>query len=377
MIIMALDHVRDFFNEGTLYVDPANMETTTPILFFTRWITHFCAPTFVFLAGTAAFMYGQKVRNKTQLSRFLLTRGLWLIFVEVVIINFAWTFDISFSFAFLQVIWAIGCCMIFLSGIIWLPVWLGIGVSFLMVFGHNLLDGFTMEGMSAGAIAWYILHQFSFLVLNDGQRLLFFAYPLVPWIGVMALGYYMGNWFKSDYPAEQRVKNLVRWGLGLCALFLVFRIFNIYGDPNPWETQRSAIYTFLDFWNTSKYPPSLLFLCMTLGPTLLLLAWVDNKSFSRSNPMIVFGKVPFFYYVIHFYFIHLFAFFLYGVNGHPVSDMILSATSFMDGHLGEMGFPLWVTYLIWMGLVVFLYFPCRWYANLKARRKDLVILSYL
>ncbi len=377
MIIMALDHVRDFFNFGLFYVDPTDMATTTPILFFTRWITHFCAPTFVFLAGTAAFLYGNKVQNKKQLSRFLLSRGLWLVVVEIVIIGFAWDYDITFSMTALQVIWAIGCSMIFLSGLVFLPNWFGIGLGASMVLFHNLLDGIQMEGDSFQAVLWSILHQQNFLVYDQGPRALFIAYPLIPWLGVMALGYYVGAWFKKEYPSEKRFRNLWQWGLAMCLAFVALRFFNIYGDGYEWTSQKSAMFSFLDFLNTTKYPPSLLFLCMTLGPAFLLMAWAEGKSFSWKNPMIVFGKVPFFYYVLHFYIIHTLAVIIFTLSGYPIGFWFMDTSSFLSGEMATAGFPLWVTYAVWIFVVSSLYFPCRWYANLKAGRKELVILSYL
>src|ERR1051325_7970669 len=222
MVIMALDHVRMFFGLGTWYSEPTDLGTTTPLLFFTRWITHFCAPTFVFLAGTSAFLYGRKRSNVKETAIFLLTRGLWLVFVELVIVNFAWTFDLTYSFRILQVIWAIGISMIALSILVFLPNWAILSLGMLLVLGHNLLDSITFQGSSAGDMIWYALHQPK-AVFIDPSHLINFVYPVLPWIGLMALGYGCGTFYQKDFPAEQRRRWLLSLGSGEILLFIILR----------------------------------------------------------------------------------------------------------------------------------------------------------
>ena len=240
MVIMALDHVRDYFHLGAFNYDPVNMETTNPVLFFTRFITHYCAPNFIFLAGTSAFLYGVK-KTKKELSKFLISRGLWLIFVEVVIMNFLWWFDISYGFVNLQVIWAIGICMVLLGLIIYLPKKLILIIGLLMVFGHNLLDGIILQGTSFKSIIWYLLHQQNYI--SAGIRTIGITYPIVPWIGVMALGYCFGELYKSGFDVQKRKKWLLGLGIASLSMFLIFRGFNIYGDPIPWSVQKDGTFT--------------------------------------------------------------------------------------------------------------------------------------
>lgn len=241
MTFMALDHVRMYFALGTWYVEPTDLSTTTPLLFFTRWITHFCAPVFIFLAGTSAFLHGTKKTSTKELSWFLFTRGLWLIFAELVIVNFAWTFDITYSFLILQVIWAAGISMIVLSALIFLPNTLNLGIGMILVFGHNLLDSIQMQEKTIWDFIWYTLHQPKFLTL-DANHVVNFVYPVLPWIGLMALGYVCGTLYKKDFPAEKRKRWLVSIAIGALILFVTLRAFNIYGEPSNWEQQNSPAF---------------------------------------------------------------------------------------------------------------------------------------
>jgi uncharacterized membrane protein len=231
MVLMALDHVRMYFGEGMWYAEPTNLATTTPLLFFTRWITHFCAPVFVFLAGTSAFLYGVDKERK-QVAWFLFTRGLWLLFVEVVIVTFAWTFDIHFSFIILQVIWAIGLSMIVLSALIFLPVQAIIIIGFLVVFGHNTLDTIAIQGKEIPEYVWYALHQPGRIRLD--QRLINIVYPVLPWMGLMALGYTAGYLYRTEFSPARRRFWLLASGIGAVFLFILLRSFNSYGEPVPW-----------------------------------------------------------------------------------------------------------------------------------------------
>jgi uncharacterized membrane protein len=262
MVTMALDHVRDYFHLGAWLSDPTDLEHTSGVLFFTRWITHFCAPVFIFLAGTAAFLYGAKQNDKHQLFKFLLSRGIWLIFLEIIVNNFIWTFDFAYTYPVLQVIWAIGFSMVCLSFLIYLPKRLLLLIGFLLIAGHNLLDSLVMEGNSFKAILWYILHQKSTISIGD-NFMMDFGYPVLPWIGVMTLGYCLGSFYQKGYSAELRKKYLLILGTGALFLFVIIRGINVYGDLKPWVSQGDVFYTFLSFLNTTKYPPSLLYLLIT------------------------------------------------------------------------------------------------------------------
>ncbi len=375
MIIMALDHVRDFFHEDGFLADPTNMETTTPLLFFTRFITHYCAPVFVFLAGTAAYLYGSK-KSKGELSRFLFTRGLWLIVVEIVVNNFFWWFDLSFGIINFQVLWAIGFSMICLAALIHLPVKALLVIGGLIVVGHNLLDGIVKDGYSWEAIGWYMLHQQQFLPLS-ATRIIIFNYPVLAWIGVMVLGYCLGTLYRSGADPAIRKKWLLRLGLGAIALFFLLRGINIYGDPAPWATQRNGVYTLLSFFNVTKYPPSLSFLLITLGPGLLFLYTTESVRSRVSSLILVYGRVPFFYYLLHILVIHLAALLTMAITGDNWRLMILNMEVLSTGALASYGYSLGVVYLVWIGIVLLLYPVCRWYMRYKAANRDKWWLSYL
>ncbi len=375
MIIMALDHTRDYFHLGSFFVDPTNLATTTPILFFTRFVTHFCAPLFVFLAGTSAFLYGRK-KTKPELFKFLFTRGIWLIFLEIVVNNFIWTFDITYSLPVFQVIWAIGFSMVCLSFLIYLPKKIIIVIGIILVAGHNLLDGIVMQGSSFKAIVWYILHQDQFLVLGPNKMILF-HYPLIPWIGLMALGYCFGILYSKGFDATRRKKWLLGLGFGSIALFFILRGINEYGDLVPWTIQKNGITTILSFFNTTKYPPSLIFLLMTIGPSLLFLYLIENVKNKVTDFFVVFGRVPLFFYFLHVLVIHIVAIIGILIFGGNWQDMILTADVFMNEKLINYGYPLYIVYLLWIGLIIFLYPFCKKYMVYKLSHKEKWWLSYL
>jgi uncharacterized membrane protein len=374
MVIMALDHVRDYFHAGAFVSDPSDLETTTPVLFFTRFITHFCAPVFIFLAGTSAFLYG---RNKTrnQLFRFLFTRGLWLIFIEITLMSFLWWFDINFQFFNLQVIWAIGLCMVVLSLLIYIPIKFLIPIGLVLIFGHNLLDGITVSGNSFGSVLWYILHQSAFVQFGDTW--VSFLYPILPWIGVIALGYCFGTLYHREFHAATRKKWLLYLGIGSISLFFLLRGINMYGDMIPWAVQDSGMYTVLSFLQLTKYPPSLLYLLITLGPSFIFLYFAENIRTRASKFFLVFGRVPFFYYVLHVLVIHLAAIMGLIITGKDWKLMILTPDKLESGALAGYGYSLGITYLVWIGIVLALYPVCNWYMNYKARNRDKWWLSYL
>lgn len=376
MIIMALDHVRMYFALGTWYAEPTNLATTTPLLFFTRWITHFCAPVFVFLAGTSAFLYGRKRGNVKQTAWFLFTRGLWLIFVELVIVNFAWTFDITYSLRILQVIWAIGVSMIVLSALVFLPNSVIFVIGLVLVFGHNLLDSVTMQGSSALDIIWYALHQ-PHTGLTASGHVINFVYPVLPWIGLMALGYEFGTLYQPEVAVEQRRRWLLLIGIGATLLFILLRGFNSYGEPHPWRAQNTAIFSVMSFLNTTKYPPSLQFLLMTMGPALIFLSAFEAAGNIRIKPVVVFGRVPLFFYVLHLYLIHGLATLLLIFMGHDWHEYIFSANGIRSGTLSNFGLPLKLVYIIWILVVVLLYPICRWYQTYRENNHSKQWLSYL
>lgn len=362
MIIMALDHTRDFFHKDAFTQDPLNMDTTTPILFFTRWLTHFCAPTFVFLAGTSGWF--QHLRKpKKSLSLFLVKRGLWLIVMEMTLVNFSLWFDIHFGVVALQVIWAIGISMVFLGLAVWLPFAAIFGIGLLLVLGHNALD-FWEQGRQTVPIWYALLHRPGVYPITAEHQLLL-TYPSLAWTGLMLLGYCFGNLFTAYEGAQRR--NILTWlGLGVILFFIVLRGSNSYGNPESWSTQKNGLFTVLSFLNTRKYPPSLLFICMTIGPAILFLAWAGNAKNRLTGFITVYGRVPFFYYVLHFYLIHLISAALTLTRGHTLADGIYKAPSLIPNFIypGE-GYSLPFVYAMWLLIVVALYPLCKWFSNYK------------
>ncbi|TYA65985.1 DUF1624 domain-containing protein [Seonamhaeicola marinus] len=374
MVIMALDHVRDYFHYGSFFSDPTNLETTTPFLFFTRFITHYCAPVFIFLAGTSAFLYGQKT-TKNQLFKFLITRGFWLIFLAVFVNNFLWKFDVSYSFIILQVIWAIGLCMILLSVTVYLPVKYILAIGAILVIGHNALDGITMQGSSFKSIVWYILHQQQFLPIGD--RFFAFAYPIIPWFGLITLGYCFGTLYKKNFNPILRKKYLIIIGILAIVAFFILRGLNVYGDLAPWTSQNTTAKTIMSFFKVTKYPPSLAYLLITMGPAILFLYAIESVKNRITNFLLVFGRVPLFYYFLHVLLIHVLAILGMMIFGGNWQDMILTKEVFMNGKLVNYGYSLLVVYIVWIVVIVLLYFPSKRYMLYKAKNKQKWWLSYL
>ena len=369
IVIMALDHARDFFTE--VRFDATDLSQTTAALFLTRWITHFCAPVFVFLAGTSAFLYHARGKTRGEVSRFLLTRGLWLVVLELTVVRWAWMFNFNYTseLLFVQVIWAIGISMIVLAGLIHLPVGAVAAVGVAMMAGHNLLDGVAPESLGALGPLWILLHVQGPMPLGGG-RSLFVIYPLVPWIGVMAAGYAFGRLLQR--PADERRRALFALGGALTLAFLVIRALNGYGDPAPWSVQESTGRTLLSFLNTTKYPPSLQFLLMTLGPSIALLPLLERLRGPLARGVTVFGRVPLFFYVLHLFLIHLVALVVGTLAGYDPRSFLRVWLYLPDG----WGYGLPVVYLVWAGVVLALYPACRWFAGVKARRRE-AWLSYL
>ncbi len=385
MVIMLLDHTRDFVHADGLRFDAADMSRTWPALFLTRWITHFCAPIFVFLAGTGVYLQLARGKSKRDLTRFLITRGLWLIVLEFTVVRLGvfFTLDYGNLLGFMQVIWVIGVSMIVLAGLIHLPLravaWIGIA----MIVGHNLLDEITVDGWRGpgtptpgfGASLWMVLHQGGlFFPFGFPGPAMIALYPLIPWIGVMAAGYAFGSVYRLQ-PAERR-QWLLRHGIAMTAAFVVLRAVNFYGDPERWAAQKSGVMTVLSFLDTTKYPPSLLFLLMTLGPALIFLGLFDGVRANRfAGPLITFGRVPMFFYLLQWPVAH-------GLGVIASIVMLKPYEHLLGSPIGgsppppEAGFDLATVYAFWALGTLMLYPLCRWYANLKARRRDWW-LSYL
>ena len=362
MIIMALDHVRDYFHYDAFFYSPTDLSQTSVPLFFTRWITHFCAPVFVFLAGISACLYGSK-KGRKALSFFLFTRGVWLVLVELFVISLFRTFSLSFPFVNLQVIWVIGISMIILSALIYIHRNLLLLVGIVLVAGHNLLDTVHVPGGGILAFGWALLHDpRSFTV---GHWTIVTKYPLLPWIGIMAMGYYIGRYYLPDFDPDERRPRLVMLGFGAIGLFLLLRGGNLYGDADHWSGQKDVIFSVLSFFNVTKYPPSLLYTLMTVGPALIFLAYSERPLHKWGQRVALFGRTAMFYYLAHILLIHLLAFLAAVLSGHQLSDMILSGAVNAKPELKGYGFPLFVVYLVWIGLIVILYPLCRWYDGYK------------
>ncbi len=368
MVIMALDHVRDFFFKadisdggGSLATSPTDLDTTTPGLFFTRWITHFCAPIFLLLAGTSAYLITQKKPLK-EVSLFLLKRGIWLVFVEIIIITFGWTFNPLFNVLILQVIWAIGISMILLSFIIYLPFRIIFLIGVLIVIGHNLLDYSIIKTALQGGFLSDLIYFANFSAYELGtNHMLMIVYAFLPWTGVMILGYCLGKIFENHVDAEKRKKYLWRGGVSLLLLFIIVRTLNGYGDPMPWGSHhRGGFFTFLSFINVNKYPPSLDFLSLTLGIGMLLLLMFENLQNKLTTVFNIYGRVPFFYYVLHFYIIHLIAVIIFFINGFASSQIVTPGSPFFF-RPPELGYGLIGVYVIWIIVVLILYPMCKKY----------------
>ena len=375
MVIMALDHARDFFHHGAFTYNATDMGTTTPVLFFTRWITHFCAPTFVLLAGTSIYISAQR-KSKKDLSIFLLTRGLWLILLEIVVIRFSFFFNFYYDVTILQVIWVIGASMVVMSALIHFSDWVVLVLGLIIVFGHNLTDMIQLKPEDTFYPVWTILRQTGFINLSADKGLLVF-YPLLPWLGIMLLGYPLGKLYTSSFSHEKRTRLLIMLGVSSIALFIVLRLINAYGDPAPWSVQKNGLFTLMSFINTTKYPVSLLYTLMTIGPVLIILAMMEKVNVSSLKPFVVFGRVPMFYYIFHFYLLHLVSLlFFMNKTGKSFSDLDLHFRSSFGGITPEGGYSLLWAYVAWMSVVIFLYPFCKWYNNYKSTHRHWW-LSYL
>ena len=369
MVVMALDHVRDYFSESRF--DPLDLSRTTIPLALTRLITHFCAPVFVFLAGTGAYLSLSRGKSRSAVSRFLLTRGLWLVLLELTVVRLAWEFNFNYGLAFVQVIWAIGWSMVALSALVFLPSRLVGAIGLIMIFTHNLLDGVDPGGLGVFGWPWQILHAGGGIAYAPGHVFLV-AYPLIPWVGVMAAGFAFGELFTLQ--KEKRRNAFLLLGGGLVLLFALLRGFNLYGDPVPWSVQGTPGMSLISFLSCLKYPPSLLYLAMTLGPAIVLLVFLEEWKGKAAGFFLVFGRVPMFYYLLHIYLIHLLALGTAALMGLNVA-FLLRAPFFAPPAAG-WGFGLPAVYGFWALTILILFPLCRWFAGVKQRRKD-PWLSYL
>lgn len=371
MVIMALDHTRDYFHYSMHFFDPTDPTQSTLPIFFTRWITNFCAPAFSFLAGLSAFMVGKR-KPLAELSSFLLKRGLWLVFVEIMIVTFAWRFDIHFTIIGLQTIWQLGISMIFLAGLIYLPRKIILVFSCVLIFGHNLLDTIHFPG----SFLWAVLHERNRFELIPGHTFAT-AYSLIPWVAVMSLGYCFGSLYDSTFDPAKRKKFLNRFGIASLFLLFILICINKYGDPVRWTNYGDLSKTIMSIFNANKYPPSLMYLLMTLGITFLFLANTENLRGRITDFFCTFGRVPFFFYIIHIYFIHFLALFAAEFTGYGWHSMILKKSLPKSEELIGYGFNLITVYLIWIAVIALLYPLCKKFDRYKQAHKEKWYLSYL
>ena len=363
ILFMLLDHVRETFFLHRQVSDPMAIDSTEPALFVSRTLAHLCAPVFVLLTGLSAWLYGQKHQGRGDVSAFLFKRGLFLVVLEFTLVNIAWTFQLPPSVIYLQVIWAIGISMIALAALVWLPRPLLLVLGAAIVAGHNLLDGLHFAQGSALHVPWAILHDRGWLEFSDSLRLRT-SYPVLPWVGVIALGYGLGPWFAHSMPAATRQRRLLLAGLATLLGFVALRLLNVYGEA-PWTVQADTAHTLMSFFNITKYPPSLLFLALTLGAGLLLLLGLERAGQRRwISTLAVFGAAPMFFYLLHLYVLkvaYLACVALLGLN--------------QGNYFGFDG--IWAVWLTAVLLAVALFPPVRWFAAFKARRRDIAWLKYL
>ncbi len=363
ILFMLLDHVRETFLLHRQVSDPMTIDSTEPALFASRTLAHLCAPVFVLLTGLSAWLYGQKYQGRRDVSAFLFKRGLFLIVLEFTLVNFAWTFQLPPSVIYMQVIWAIGVSMLALALLVWLPRAVLIALALVIMGGHNVLDGLHVQASSALQIPWTILHERSWIDVGDSLRLRT-TYPVLPWIGVIALGYGLGPWFAKGIQPTVRQWSLLLAGVGALVGFVVLRAANGYGEK-PWQAYENGVQTLMSFFNITKYPPSLLFLALTLGIGLLLLLAFERAGQKRwIGILATFGAAPMFFYLLHLYVLKI----LY----------VACVALFGLNHGNYFGFDsIGAIWLVALLLPLVLYPPVRWFAGLKARRRDLAWLKYL
>lgn len=368
MVIMALDHTRDYFHSDVALFDPTDLTRTNPLLFFTRIITHYCAPTFVFLSGVSAYVSKQR-KTPRELSVFLLTRGLWLVFLEFTVVRFALVFNLYYDFVIFQVIWVIGASMIILSALIFLNQKVVLAIGLVLIFGHNVFDLMPLKPEDTGYAPWAIIRQAGTISFAPGNSTNV-AYPLIPWLGILLAGYGIGFLYDRGFDQQKRREILFYAGITIIALFILLRYSNWYGDPSPWSVQKNGIFTIMSFVNVTKYPVSLLYTLMTIGPVLILLSWMENLRQGALNPFRVIGRVPLFYYILHFFLIHFSALCAYLITtGQSWSDLNFHLSNGFGGIPPGSGYTLGWVYVAWMSVVLALYPFCYWYHQYKSVHK--------
>lgn len=384
MVIMLLDHTRDFTHASGFLYDPTDLTRTTPWLFATRWITHLCAPAFVFLAGTSTGVQLLRGASPRDIARFLLTRGLWLMFLELTLVRLVTWWNVGPEMlALTQVIWVIGLSMVVISALVRLPLRVIGTLGVAVVLGHNLLDAIQLPGFQGpgapmptlAAKLWMMFHQTGLFPVGDSfpGPMVLAMYPLLPWLGIMMAGVGFAELYGMD--RARRVRTILLTAGAMLAAFLVLRGFNVYGDPRPWTAGATAALSIMSFMNLQKYGPSLLFTLATLLPSFLLLAWYDGRTPGPVGRVLVtFGRVPMFFYIGQWISAHLFGMVVALAYGRTLQPFFSNPMSMPN--MTEFGGPLWLTYVCWALGAIALYFPCRWYAGIKARRKDLVLLRY-
>jgi len=375
MVLMALDHCRDWFTNVT--IDPVDIAQTWPALFFTRWITHYCAPAFVFLAGAGAYLYGARGRTKREISRFLFTRGLWLVFLELTVVRFGWYFNLDYHYlGDAQVIWAIGWCMVALSALVYLPTRYVTAIGVTIIVLHNLLDGIAAKSLGDWSVLWMFIHEKGPIRPSPGY-VLYLAYPVLSWIGVIAAGYGFGALLTLE--TRLRRKLFLAIGPAIIAAFLLLRLTNLYGDMSKWSTQPTALYTFMSFLNVTKYPPSLLYILMTLGPAITFLGIWTRPHGKLAQPFITFGRVPLFYYVLHLFLLHAMAA-TYSYVMFGTAAWLFQIPVSLDAMGGPQpkgyGVDLPMVYVFWVTAVLILYPFSKWFAEYK-RTHSQTWLSYV
>lgn len=368
IVLMALDHTRAFFSNVNF--SPVDLSQTSVILFFTRWITHFCAPVFLFLAGTGAYLSFVRHHDRQRLSGFLFSRGILILFLGITFESMIWNFTPDFSVILGTVLWAIGWSMIVLAGLVFLPIPVIVIVSLLMIGGHNLFDSVISDDWGDFGYLWAILHSGETVQLTE-RLVLRPHYPLIPWIGVMAAGYGFGRLMLL----ERRTREKVLFILGgvIILLFILLRSGNFYGDPRPWAPQETAIFTLLSFINCEKYPPSLLYVLMTLGPAIMVLPLLERATGWFGTVMVTFGRAPMCFYLLHLPFIALLALAAAFIKSSLADP---AGLDFPEGFPRAYGYGLPIVYLIWVGITVALYPVCQWYYRYK-RQGRYAILKYL
>lgn len=364
MVIMTLDHSRDFLHyPGN---PPLDLQSTSTILFFTRWITHFCAPTFVFLSGVSAYIAGQR-RTKKELSFFLFKRGIWLILSDVLLISLIFSFDLRYQMLVLEVLWVTGFGMILLALLIRFSFRTVGAVAILLFFGHNLLDyvSLPITGLEATLSKLFLSVGSVFVPLSSDSALIV-LYAALPWTGALLMGYVFGSLYKNGYDAEKRKRSLRYFGLGAIALFLGLRLLNFYGDPSAWSVQKNELFTALSFLNVTKQSPSLDFMCLTLGPVLILLAYTEGRVGWLTSFFRTYGKVPYLYFIIHFVLLRTINMLIAIAMGFP----LISDGSPIVWQVKGFGIPLWGVYIAWLTTVLVLYYPARWYGKYKQDHRN-------